>query len=193
MWSQVVQKKHESSRWNSSFCPHVQWPSSPLILERWRVAERSRERDDIQDSLGLAEGTRYRPSLAGLQRLCEPKIEHADFLKPLELGLTEEEVKLPWSLVELYWLPYIEIGTDRPPQVIDEPNCLGADLQTCGAFIHDWMLLKSYRLLLTNRWLLIPYSLLKWTQRNEMSGSLNMPTGNQSETLKEKWQLSVSL
>lgn len=54
-----------------------------------------------------------------------------------------------------------ESERDRPPQAIDIPNCLGADFQTCGAFIHDRRLLNSYRLLLTNRWLLIPYSPLK--------------------------------
>ena len=91
MWSQVVKKNvkavdetlalpHMHSGLNSSHLPPV--------LERWNVAEGSRERDDIQHSLGLPEGTRCGPSLTGLQRLPEPKIEHRDFLKSLELALT---------------------------------------------------------------------------------------------------------
>lgn len=91
MWSQVV-KKNVKPVDKTLALPHMHsgLKSShlPPVLERWNVAEGSRERDDIQHSLGLPEGTRCGPSLTGLQRLPEPKIEHRDFLKSLELALT---------------------------------------------------------------------------------------------------------
>lgn len=58
----------------------------PPILERGKVGPR--ERHDIQDSLGLPEDTRYRPSLAGLLGLSEGKIKHTDFLKFLKFAFT---------------------------------------------------------------------------------------------------------
>lgn len=60
----------------------------PPILERGNAAEEPWERHDIEDSLGFPEDTRYRPSLAGLLRLSEGKINHTDFLKFLEFALT---------------------------------------------------------------------------------------------------------
>lgn len=60
----------------------------PPILARGNVADGQRERRDIQDSLGLPEDTRYRPSLAGLLGLSEGKIKHTDFLKFLKFAFT---------------------------------------------------------------------------------------------------------
>ena len=78
MWSQVVPPKQKLKAADEPLAlPHIHSRLKPshllLVFERWNVAGGSRERDDIQHSLGLPEGTGCQSSLSGLQSYLSSK------------------------------------------------------------------------------------------------------------------------